>query len=96
MTPADDGRQIRVGDWVRVVRNCDCHPEDGYGVIFCVEGIVAATGWNCGGPHWFFNGEPLAYGRTWKGDGHHPIAWLRRIPPLSDLETVRTHEEVEA
>lgn len=93
-------KPIQVGDLVRVVRDCDCHPENGYGVIFRVERIVGAFRWNCAdnfkGPHTFKNGEPLAYGRTWKGDGHHPLAWLRRIPPLSELETVRTEDEVTA
>jgi hypothetical protein len=88
---------IKVGDLVRVVRACDCKPLRGYGTIFMVEKIETAFNLTC--KHCsavIRDGRPLAYGTISKGSGWHPLAWLRRIPPLSELDDVRQDEEITA
>jgi hypothetical protein len=69
----------------------------GYGTIFTVEKIESA--FNSGCKHCgavIRDGRPLAYGTIAAGSGWHPVAWLRRIPPLSELDDVRQDEEIEA
>lgn len=88
-------KPIQVGDLVRVIRAHDCKPTRGYGVIFTVERIAPARRFEC--IHCLGtikDGRPLAYGIISRGPGWHPLEWLRRIPPLDELEGERTEEDL--
>jgi hypothetical protein len=88
-------KPISVGDLVMVLRSCDCKPERGYGTIFTVEAIEAAYRFECiRCDRIIRDGRPLAFGRISKGPGYHPVAWLRRIPPLEELEGEKTQEKI--
>lgn len=85
------------GDLVRIVRNCDCNPTRGLGYIFRVEKVEPALNWECRRCKNVIRDErPLAFGRVSVGEGWHPVAWLRRIPPLAELEGEDRKEEVHA
>lgn len=90
MTEKSDGH-IQVGDLVQVVRGHVCD----WGRIFVVASInVSEAGWHC--PHcptesydsceWVEDGIKEGIGAD--------ITWVRRIPPLSELEGERTDEQI--
>jgi hypothetical protein len=88
-------KPISAGDLVYVVRACDCNRERGVGRMFVVAKIEGAYNWHCKYCATIFtDGRLLAYGDAWFGDGYHPVAWLRRIPPLEELEGQRTEEKI--
>lgn len=89
---------IKVGDLVRVIRAHDCDPYRGYGTIFTVAKIAPARNLWCNtcGAVYASDGRPLAYGTIADGAGWHPVEWLRRIPPLHELEDERPEDEVTA
>ena len=84
---------IKVGDLVVIVRGHSCSMERYLGMVFVVAAIRQARcgGWHC--PHCNRNDqwgpEPAA---EWVGVGNAPLSWLKRIPPLSELEGQRTEE----
>ena len=89
-------RPIQVGDLVIIVRGHSCTMERYRGAIFRVAKIVPATGggWRC--VHCKLNDqwgpEPGAY---WKEKGGSaPLSWLKRIPPLDELEGEKTQESL--
>lgn len=73
-------KPISAGDLVRVVRVCcDRSKLD---VIFVVGQIEndERTCWTCNKP------SPIPYATGLRGYSGIPIAWLKRIPPLGELE----------
>lgn len=90
---------IQVGDLVMLVRGHPCVYESShYGVPYRVVEIIQPTGggWHCSrcgeyDMHW---GELAA--RLWHtGDGNGmPLSCLKRIPPLDELEGVKTEEGI--
>ena len=89
---------IKVGDLVMIVRVC-CAKRDALGAIFSVAGIDSyRTGaWQC--RHCMTTGRDCRVKATAKyGDGnmHAPLSWLKRIPPLSELEGEKRDEEITA
>ena len=80
---------LKVGDLVRVVKGCPiCSFRGGY--IFTIEIIVNGMGG-------FFctscleSIHPAGRGAHGENVGYIPLSWLRRIPPLGELEE---HKEV--
>lgn len=86
---------IKVGDLVMVIG--DCCGAKALGKIFIVESIHHAHKYCC--RHCSFsliNGELLAFSTVNGRSGYWPLNWLRRIPPLSELEPAETKEELPA
>jgi hypothetical protein len=83
---------IKVGDVVMQVHSC-CGAY--LGRIFMVEHIRPGPG----SIYWFVCGKCTAprfqpvYAFTY-GIAAAPLAWLKRIPPLSELEGVKTEEDI--
>lgn len=79
-------RPIAVGDLVQVVRwpCCDFH----VGAIRTVEGFVHFETAHCA----ICGASGPSSNANLSGDGRAPVAWLKRIPPLSELEGMRTEE----
>lgn len=81
---------IKVGDLVRVAVAPHAHAADVFGWIFQVARIGDCCQCSACG-HIFV--EPSA----WYTDHNAmPLSWLRRIPPLSELESTETKEETHA
>lgn len=77
-------RPIAVGDLVVVVRKC-C-PQD-LGLVFRVAGFSQRSNlFHCTdcGAHIGAVNTAVVEGKNWR----FPLAWLKRIPPLSELEGV--------
>ena len=91
-------RPIAVGDLVRIVRNHGClGPDRGMGVIFTVERMEIAHSFHCRGCQQIITemrGKTLLYGRIAAGDGYYPLAWVKKIPPLEELEGANTDEPI--
>ena len=91
--------RISVGDLVQVVRGHQCTVERFCGLIFVVAEIVQPRGggWHC--PHCNLDSagpnEPAA-GMYVGARNHVPLSYLKRIPPLSELESEQRKEEVGA
>lgn len=94
-------KPISVGDLVMVVRGHECVLRLKGGIPWRVLGFSAQRngGWHC--PKCFEGDiapEAAIAARLEfhdKGNGI-PLSWLKRIPPLDELETVRTEDEVTA
>ena len=81
--------EIKVGDLVQIVR---VHCGDiGLGEIYCVEVIRESIFGNCVGCGASIEG-------LCAGGGPYlaPLSWLRRIPPMSELESTEHKEETPA
>lgn len=82
-------KPISVGDLVRITHAC-CDPASVIGYIENVTRIfnTITTCGKCGqahrGMHAKFEGNPDHWG--------FPLAWLKRIPPLDDLEGLESEE----
>lgn len=91
-------KPISVGDLVQVVRLCCVEHLCGHSPIFRVEdvhGMAIRKGYGkCSACHAFLPKE--LYGSPIVGKWGLPLSWLKRIPPLSELETTRTEDEVTA
>ena len=97
-------KPISVGDLVMVVRGHSCHMSQWGGVPFRVEGFVSPTGggWTCGlckardvaTNERAALGLPGSYVSGIDARRAMPLSWLRRIPPLSELEGQRTQEDM--
>lgn len=90
-------RPIQVGDLAVVVRGHNCVLELYGGVPFTVTALLApyGGGWHCPKCDRYSAGPNAigAEGLT-KKDCGIPLSWLRRIPPLSELEGKRTQESL--
>lgn len=81
---------IKPGDLVVVVRGSPCgHTNNLIGKVFTVLGIhpVGARCTDCG----FKILMPCA---MYRAGCAVPFAWLKKIPPLADIETVKREEEI--
>jgi hypothetical protein len=83
---------ISVGDLVMVVRGHSCHVENMGGVPYVVVDFKnpIGGGWTCpkcgmvsAGPD-----EPCAMGNMFGRRSGAPISWLKKIPPLSEPESI--------
>lgn len=98
--------EIRVGDLVVMVRGHECLYAKGAGIPFTVTELVHPTGggWMCGycqqrsaGPNEEGALGIKPYRATSPGNlTAIPISWLKRIPPLSQLDDVKCDEELTA
>lgn len=81
-------RPIAVGDLVCIVGAC-CDPKNVVGFVERVVGL-RSTKTNCGGC-----GQSYFGVHAWFEGGNHwgfPAVWLKRIPPLDELESASTDE----
>lgn len=96
---------IKVGDLVMVVRGHSCAMELIGGVPFKVEDIAQVSGWACnrcnakgnGEIHFSASGHNVPKGTKllWsRGRGYLPLAWLKRIPPIEELEREKLKEKL--
>ena len=92
-------KPIQVGDLVVMVRGHECGMKIASGIPFVVTALLRPIGggWHCdhcntdsAGPN-----EVAAEGFSKKGRGL-PLSWLKRIPPLDELEFEQRKEEIEA
>ncbi|MCR4300666.1 MAG: hypothetical protein NUV51_03575 [Sulfuricaulis sp.] len=85
--------EIKEGDLVQVVRWPCCGV--GLGGVFRVVEILSPNAGHCkcGAPQ-PFEAHPVGAGIPSKRWGA-PISWLKRIPPLAELDDVQTKEEIE-
>jgi hypothetical protein len=92
---------IKVGDLVMIVRGHECAVRLKGGIPYTVTAIVPQVGggWYCNAcntkdhaPHDLFG---AALWHTGHGNGM-PLSWLKRIPPLSELDDVKNDEEITA
>lgn len=81
---------IKVGDLVMVVKWPHEHRQKYLGHIFPVQSIAAYVSCSQCGQLWV---EPTAETPTHRGV---PISWLKKIPPLSELDDVKRDEEITA
>lgn len=90
-------KPISVGDLVMVVRGCGCRS----GRIYCViENCPDSRGWICRitpdlgiGCGTILPPCVLVRVQNVLGKGYFPRQWLRRIPPLSELDSVEHKQE---
>lgn len=84
-------RLIQVGDLVQVVRPCGCCGTTQWmGDIFRVDSIESSDDpASCCGNE---EDEMCAFASEDEGGAGFPLAELKRIPPLSELEGERTEE----
>ena len=97
MTNSQSANQpIAVGDLVQVVRSCcEIAAAEELGLIRTVLEISV----NDAGAYLQRRGCRCLHGRLQKiariePTGWHPVAWLKRISPLSELEGVKTQEDI--
>ncbi len=91
-------RPIQVGDLVVLVRGHGCILERHVGRVFTVLGLVAPVGggWHCTWCHKDSAGPNEIAARINEKPGGIPLSWLKRIPPLSELEGEQSKEELHA
>ena len=80
-------RAIVVGDLVVVVEWPCCHAH--VGKIRRVKKIESRQGQRCAD---CFASGPAGRYAVVSGDGDAPLCWLKRIPPLDELESSKTDE----
>ena len=84
---------IKVGDLVRVVKaHCPGFDREASGVVFVVEELSGPRAHRCSHCRSIFFGVVALGGDNWA----IPLPYLRRIPPLSELEDVKREEEITA
>jgi len=88
--------RIEVGDLVIIVRGHECQSAHWRGLIFTVTNIVRPERgeWYCPrcGTYSLYHSENAATGLA--QDSYIPLSWLKRIPPLSKLESIKECEKV--
>ncbi len=101
-------KPISVGDLVMVVRGHSCAIEVLGGVPFKVTNILqrTGTGWTCnrcmtpniaGDVYYGVQGAPVVKGVKRLSDHTSlPITWVKRIPPLEELEGEKRDERITA
>ena len=90
-------KPIQVGDLVVMVRGHECTLAKYGGIPWRVAGLINQTGggWTCPRCH-----EHSLAPEALQGAQRNtiltalPITWLKRIPPLSELEGERTQEDM--
>ena len=82
-----------MGDLVVVVRGHDC----AYGYTFRVVRFVSQTGggWTCPKCRQRDLAPEELTAANWRETpGGFPVGWLKRIPPLDELESTKTDEPI--
>ena len=90
-------KPISVGDLVVAVRDGGCggHLGEFYTVLEIGNSSVADFSCQrCGGIH-LFPGTPALVDRG-AGAGYLPLSWLKRIPPLEELDKLKREQEITA
>lgn len=88
---------IKVGDLVQVIHCCCVGTEVAVGHIFVVSRIVIPKGGRFTHKCGFFSTENKAIAEHKNRTlDHAPLSWLKRIPPLSELEGEQRKEEINA
>ena len=90
MTSPVSSQAISVGDLVQVVRSAPCcGPSKAIGWVFVVEEIIVSQHqcWGCG-----HISVPLPIANV--GAQWFHVSRQKRIPPLSELEGVKTEEDI--
>lgn len=90
---------INVGDLVMLVRGHECLMARHGGLIFRVAQLVPQRGggWKCPKCGERDIGKNDAWGAHWTmEDKGIPLSWLKRIPPLDELDDVQRDEEITA
>jgi hypothetical protein len=86
---------IRAGDWVVVVRTCcDGTAKESLGLMGPVQYIKNPIWIRC-----HYCKKEATVNRARFNDGEWPVApldWLKRIPPMSELEGEKRDEEITA
>jgi hypothetical protein len=100
---SDMSEPIKVGDLVMIVRGHDCLLRKRGFEPFVVLALIPqrAGGWKCGQCGERDLGKNDAYGARagWNkvsDDSSVPVSWLKRIPPLEELDDVKRDEEITA
>ena len=91
---AFDTRAIQVGDLVQVVYS---HCDHKLGAVGIVDGFYKGRKWAMDRLRCDLckaDVTPLDMTTATVGSDAWPLAWLRRIPPLSELEGERTEEQL--
>jgi hypothetical protein len=85
-------KPISVGDLVVIVREC-CGVDSELGSVFRVSAISTLTTYHDEGCGYFYRGLCV---EADDGERPHgiPIHWLKRIPPLSELEGEKRDEKI--
>lgn len=86
---------LKVGDMAILVRGHKCVLNDFGGVPFRVDNIKADSRFHC---------SNCGLGYVWGADSYThvsnglnlPLSWLKRIPPLSDLEGLEDSHDIPA
>ena len=92
-------RPLEVGDLVVVIRTCcvNTYKESGgaVGTVKEINNYFSFDGkWQCAYCHKIGDGQCItAFNAPYTAA---PASWLRRIPPLSELESVKQTEEITA
>jgi hypothetical protein len=85
-------KPISVGDLVVIVREC-CGVDSELGSVFRVSAILTLTAYHADGCGYFYNG-PCAEADDGEQPHGIPLHWLKRIPPLSELEGEKRDEKI--
>jgi hypothetical protein len=87
---------IKVGDLVMLIKTCGCHTNTNVaGYISVVSKITAVTDMPCQncGKQWPSSVNfPIG---KW-GDACVPASWVKKIPPLDELEKEQERKEITA
>ena len=87
-------RAIQVGDLVQITKSL-CGNEGKIGTVVAFAGLVDTYTESHGQRWWVLFPRPIP--DTWgelQNPAPIPHAWLKRIPPLSELEGQRTQEDL--
>ena len=92
-------KPIQVGDLVVMVRGHECTLAKYGGIPWRVAGLINQTGggWGCGicgARNLASEALYAAQKRRMQAFNGIPTTWLKRIPPLSELEGERTQEDM--
>jgi hypothetical protein len=85
---------IKVGDLVMVVRGCGCYLGEPYRVK--AMDIGNKIYFRCIRCRKYQGIQPLVEVHGNRRDGYFPLSWLKRIPPLDELEGVDEKETLHA
>lgn len=88
--------QIKVGDLVVVIRGHRCFGADAVsGMVSVVDEVITGATYYC-----LRCNDPIPVDAAMKlpglGDVAMPFSWIKRIPPLSELDDVKQDEELTA
>lgn len=88
--------EIKAGDLVQVVRCCCVAYVDMTATFVVTRLNRPSLRDHCGTCKTVLPDEPFAMATDNAGEGGIPVSWLKRIPPLGELDDVRHDEEITA